>query len=209
MNEIILKLDKNSDQPLYIQLYTYIREEIKANRIKKDAKLPSIRYLASHLGVSKITVDNAYQQLLVEGYIESRQRSGMYVLEIEESLIPPLSHNKVNICKSLSVGRITYDFKYGAIDIDSFNFSLWRKLTSQALQSSNGELLQYGNPQGELKLREEIAKYLRTSRGVLCTSEQVIITSGTQNSLQLVCELTDSSNKSIAIENPGWLQANL
>ncbi|WP_099192823.1 GntR family transcriptional regulator [Tepidibacter mesophilus] len=80
MNEIILNLEKNSDQPLYIQLYVYLREEIRANRIKKGTKLPSIRHLAKHLSVSKITIDNAYQQLLVEGYIESRQRSGMYVL---------------------------------------------------------------------------------------------------------------------------------
>ncbi|WP_432666672.1 PLP-dependent aminotransferase family protein [Wukongibacter baidiensis] len=209
MNDIVLKLDKNSEKPLYIQLYTYIREEIKTNRIEKGTKLPSIRYLADHLGVSKITVDNAYQQLLLEGYIESRQRSGMYVLEIEESLLPPSNYSKANICNLPTHTDIAYDFKYGAIDIDSFNFNLWRKLTSQTLQSSNGELLQYGDPQGELKLREEIAKYLRTSRGVLCTADQIIITSGTQHSLQLICELTDPNNKSMAIENPGWLRAKL
>lgn len=90
MNEITLNLDKNSNQPLYIQLYLYIREEIKCGRIKKDSQLPSIRSLAKHLNVSKITVDNAYQQLLVEGYIESKLGSGMYVIEIEKTYCPQL-----------------------------------------------------------------------------------------------------------------------
>lgn len=123
MNEIILKLEKNSDQPLYIQLYVYLREEIKAGRIKTGTKLPSIRHLAKHLSVSKITVDNAYQQLLVEGYIESRQRSGMYVLQIEESFFTPLEVNEIHICPPLSFDPIKYDFNYGAIDSDSFDFN--------------------------------------------------------------------------------------
>ncbi|WP_099192825.1 MocR-like pyridoxine biosynthesis transcription factor PdxR [Tepidibacter mesophilus] len=113
----------------------------------------------------------------------------------------------MHISPPLPCDPIKYDFNYGAIDIESFDFNLWRKFTSQALQSSHRELLQYGNPQGELQLREEIAKYLRSSRGVLCSSDQVIITSGTDNSLQLVCELSDTNNKSIAIENPGWDRA--
>ncbi|WP_097025680.1 PLP-dependent aminotransferase family protein [Clostridium peptidivorans] len=204
MNEIILNLERNSNEPLYIQLYKYLREEIKANRIKRGTKLPSIRYLADYLNVSKITVDNAYQQLLVEGYIESRQRSGMYVQQIEGMLFTPLEVNKMNICPTPSFNRIKYDFHYGTIDTESFDFNIWRKLTSQVLKSSQEELLQCGDPQGELDFREEIVNYLRLSRGVLCSSSQVIVTSGTHNSLQLLCELIDYDNKSIAIEDPGW-----
>ncbi|CAH2213910.1 MocR-like pyridoxine biosynthesis transcription factor PdxR [Tepidibacter aestuarii] len=207
MKEIILNLQKNSNEPLYIQIYKYIREEITANRIKRGAKLPSIRHLADYLNVSKITVDNAYQQLLVEGYIESRQRSGMYVQHIEEMLITPIEVNKMNICPTPSFNHIKYDFHYGTIDTDSFNFNIWRKLTSQVLKSSKVQLLQYGEPQGELDFREEIAKYLRLSRGVLCSSDQIIVTSGTHNSLQLLCELIDYNDRSIAIENPGWSNA--
>jgi len=160
MNEIILQLEKNSNEPLFIQLYTYIRNEIKTNRLKKGTKLPSIRYLANHLNISKITVDTAYQQLLVEGYIESRQRSGMYVLEIEESILPPLGINKINTCKTAPFDRIAYDFKFGDIDFHSFNYNLWRKLSSQVFQSSQERLHKYGDPQGELELREEITNYL-------------------------------------------------
>ncbi|WP_041701758.1 PLP-dependent aminotransferase family protein [Gottschalkia acidurici] len=207
MNEIILNLERNSNEPLYIQLYKYLREEIKANRIKEGTKLPSIRYLADYLNVSKITVDNAYQQLLVEGYIESRQRSGMYVQHIEEIPFAPLEVNKINICPTTSFNRIKYDFHYGTIDTESFDFNIWRKLTSQVLKSSQGEFLQCGDAQGELNFREEIANYLRLSRGVLCTSSQIIVTSGTQNSLQLLCELIDHDNKSIAVEDPGWSNA--
>lgn len=204
MKDIIINLDRNSNEPLYIQLYKYIREEIKANKLKKGTKLPSIRYLADYLNISKITVDNAYQQLLVEGYIESRERSGMYVNQIEEVLSPPLEVNKISISPTPSFNNIKYDFHYGSIDTESFDFNIWRKLTSKVLKSSKGEILQYGDPQGEFGFREEIVNYLRLSRGVLCSSSQVIITSGTHNSLQLLCELIDYDDKSIAIENPGW-----
>lgn len=204
MNDILLNLERNSNEPLYIQIYKYLREEIKASRIKKGAKLPSIRYLATSLNVSKVTVDNAYQQLLVEGYIESRQRSGMYVQQIEEVLCTPPKVNKINIYKAPSFDPIKYDFHYGTIDTESFDLSIWRRLTSKVLKSSNGEFLQCGDPQGELDLREEIVNYLRLSRGVACSASQVIVTSGTYNSLQLLSELIDHNNKSIAIEDPGW-----
>ncbi|KMT23315.1 PLP-dependent aminotransferase family protein [Clostridium cylindrosporum] len=204
MKEMMINLDKNSNEALYIQLYKYLREEIKSNRIKKGTKLPSIRYLADYLKLSKITVDNAYQQLLIEGYIESRERSGMYVQEIEEMPFNSPKISKMTTSSPLSSNRIKYDFHYGSIDTESFDFNLWRRLTSKALKLSNGDLLQYGDHQGELEFREEIVNYLRLSRGVLCSSSQVIITSGTQNSLQLLCELIDNDDKSIAIEDPGW-----
>lgn len=205
MNEITLNLDKNSSQPLYIQLYLYIREEIKCGRIKKCSQLPSIRTLAKHLNVSKITVDNAYQQLLVEGYIESKLGSGMYVIEIEKNILPSSKVNNLEISSDLNLNNIEYDFNYGSIDTESFDFNSWKKFSSQALSSPDKKLLQYGDPQGELELRDEISKYLRASRGVLSSKEQVIITSGTSNSLQLICELID--DKSIAIETPGWDRA--
>ncbi|MGL4107404.1 PLP-dependent aminotransferase family protein [Clostridium sp. LP20] len=204
MKDIIVYLDRNSNEPLYVQLYKYIREEIKSNKLKNGTKLPSIRYLANYLNVSKITVDNAYQQLLVEGYIESIERSGMYVQQIEEILSTPLEFNEMCISTTPFLNHIKYDFHYGTIDSENFDFKIWRKLTSQALISSQEKLLQCGDPQGELDFREEIVNYLRSSRGVSCSSSQVIITSGTLNSLQLLCELIDCDNKSIALENPGW-----
>ena len=200
---MLINLERNSNEPLYIQLYKYIREEIKSNRIKKGTKLPSIRYLADYLKVSKITVDNAYQQLLIEGYVESRERSGLYVQEIEELITEPFKVNKANN-HNLQVNNIKYDFHYGSIDTHSFDFNIWRKLTSQVIKSCSEEILQYGNHQGEQDFREEIVNYLRLSRGVLCSSDQIIITSGTQSSLQLLCNLINDNDKSIALEDPGW-----
>ena len=203
MIEMMPKLDNTSNEPLYIQLYSYIRDEITSNRIEKGTKLPSIRSLAKHLNISKITVDNAYQQLIVEGYIESKPKSGMYVLEIEQDL---LSHSKI---KEISFKTETnsqnymYDFNH-SIDALGFDFKIWRKLSAQIFDSSSSELLQSGDRQGEWELRQEITKYLRGSRGVLCTPDQIVITSGTQNSLQLICHLTNYKDKSIAVEDPGW-----
>lgn len=208
MIEMMPKLNITSNEPLYIQLYSYIRDEISSNRIEKGTKLPSIRSLAEHLNISKITVDNAYQQLIVEGYIESKPKSGMYVLEIEKDFLPTSKIEGI----SYKIKQISPSYKYDfnlSIDIEGFDFKIWRKLSTQLLDSSSGELLQYGDKQGEWELREQITKYLRDSRGVLCTPDQIVITAGTQNSLQLICQLTNYGDKSIAVENPGWPTARL
>ena len=131
----------------------------------------------------------------------------MYVQQVEEVLFTSLKVNNNSICPATSSNNIKYDFHYGTIDTESFDFKIWRKLTSQVLKSSKEELLQCGDPQGELDFREKIVNYLRLSRGALCSSDQVIVTSGTHNSLQLLCELIDYDNKSIAIENPGWINS--
>ena len=205
MDEITLNLEKKSDSPLYMQLYRYLQKEIMTKRIIAGAKLPSIRQLARHLKISNITVNNAYHQLLTEGYIESREKSGFYVLEIEKTLSTP-KRSKLIVSKP-STGNIKYDFSYGNIDTFHFNFNVWRKLTSQLLQPAYKHLLQLGNSEGEVGLREEISKYLRASRGVLCSPEQIIITSGTESSLQIICDLANSHEKSVAFEEPGWQKA--
>ncbi|WP_234943477.1 GntR family transcriptional regulator [Priestia megaterium] len=80
-------LNRKDDMPLYQQLYEYIKKEIVSSRVEVNDKLPSIRSLADYLNVSRNTVDVAYQQLLAEGYVESRPKSGMYVTNTQFDLL--------------------------------------------------------------------------------------------------------------------------
>ncbi|MGN8646518.1 MocR-like pyridoxine biosynthesis transcription factor PdxR [Gracilibacillus sp. HCP3S3_G5_1] len=206
MFEITPKLDPNDNTPLYIQLYEYILEEIEAGRISQGTRLPSIRKLASHLEISKNTVDAAYQQLIAEGYIKSKPKSGLYVTEFDEQfLIPssktPITLNNCEVYKTLEK-IYPYDFRHGNIDKESFPTTIWKKLNNQVLYEK--DIFSYGDRQGEPELRLELTKYLYESRGVLCTPDQIIIGGGIQQLLGLLCIIIGSDFHSIAVENPGY-----
>lgn len=193
------KLEKDSKIPLYQQLYAYIIKEFKEGNIKSGEKLPSKRQLAKDLGISKNTIETTYQHLISEGYIESRQRSGYYTLNIDNLLIIP--GNK-NVSQEEEVHEsYEYDFSTSQIDIESFPKSIWNKLYRETLAHEE-ELLNLGQSQGDLKLRSEIAHYLHSYRGVNCNEEQIVVGAGFEYLLGLLCCFFKDSN--FALEDPGY-----
>jgi len=208
MFEVMPILDSSKNSPLYVQLYEYIKQEIKNGTIKPETKLPSKRKLANYLGISQNTIQTAYEQLCSEGYAESKPRKGLFVISIEDEL-PHGSRPEIKQSKNKSSKKeLEYiiDFNSGEVDLDCFPYSVWRKLTIQSLFSDQNNLLSIGDPQGEKYLRNEISKYLLQSRGVQCSEEQIIIGSGTQFLLILLCMLL-GKEYSYAIENPGFHRA--
>lgn len=203
MIELTPFLNRKDNTPLYIQLANYIKQEIVCGRIKPGERLPSKRKLSSYLGLSLNTIQTAYEQLNAEGYIESKPRKGLFVTAFENELsseeIAPQQWEQVDNREE----TIKFDFNSGNVDIDHFPYSLWRKITIQSLNDDQGELFQLGNPQGELPLREEIAKHLYTSRGVRCQANQIIIGAGTQVLIALLVMLIGKDNL-YGIENPGF-----
>ncbi|WP_241559340.1 PLP-dependent aminotransferase family protein [Lysinibacillus halotolerans] len=195
---------KNDEsKALYIQLYEYLKLEIKSGRLKVGEKLPSIRSLAFELKVSKQTIDSAYQQLLAEGYVESRPRSGLFVLPMEEifqTITAPHSSRITTDFKS----KFLVDFYYGAIDKTKFPLKTWKRCISDALESSLNEVYFYGDRQGDIILREEIRKYVSKARGIQCSTEQIFICSGTQQSINLISQILELHDQQVAIENPGY-----
>ncbi len=168
MLEITPYFNDVDKKPLYIQLYEHIRDEIQKGRIKPSTRLPSIRKCTEHLRIGRNTVETAYQQLIAEGYVESRPRSGLYVVEIESDLLPSKNHTiKTPIHITIDEKEKTYKYNFidGNVDLNHFPFSIWRKLSNQCLQPDRKDLLIYGHPKGEPGLQYEIAKYLRLSRG--------------------------------------------
>lgn len=208
-------LNIESEQPLYLQLYGYIRGEIEAGTIKSGTKLPAIRVLSAHLKVSKNTVEAAYQQLIAEGYAESRSRSGLYALAIEEpAAVPPFGKsanspgnfaNESRLPAPPASADIAFDFRYGDVEMERFPMGAWKRCLLEALNESNPrKVLDYGHPQGEAELRSEIASYLFQSRGVRCTANQIVICAGTQHSVSLLCQLIPLRGTRVAMEDPGY-----
>ncbi len=204
MLEITPWLNRDKGKSLYAELYRYIKGEIESGSMDAHARLPSIRLLAQHLTLSKNTVEAAYQQLVLEGYVESRLRSGYYVLPVDDVGAIPTIRVPLKVHAPVEGAVIRFDFAYGDIEIDRFPMRLWGSCLADTLYENPHEVLGYGNKQGDFQLRSEIAKYVFQSRGVVCHPDQIIISSGTQQSIGLLCQLLQLRGKRIGIENPGY-----
>ncbi|MGG3639985.1 PLP-dependent aminotransferase family protein [Bacillus gobiensis] len=214
MLEITLNLYEDKKDPYYVQLYRHIRQEIKSGRIHAGTRLPAIRRLSEHLDISRNTVEAAYLQLVSEGYVESRPRSGLYVLKLEEDFSfleegakqERTRQNEAELVetKPAASPALRCDFRNGTIDLSSFPFSVWNKISHQIMQEYTNSLSLYGDPQGEPGLRHQLAGYLRQSRGVRCSPDQIIVGAGTQQMLLLLCQLLGTEQQPVAVEDPGY-----
>lgn len=209
MKAIIPDLDYRGSKPLYLQLYDYIKEAILNESIQPGEKLPSLRSLSKSLQLSLTTIELAYQQLLVEGYVRSKPQSGYYVNPIaksnrgEASALKDLSEKSLWDAEevlALSPGNMGY------YDRTSFDFVKWKKCMNGILTDYSHLLLREGDPKGEESLRHEISRYVYASRGVSCTPQQIIIGAGTQQITNQLCTLLNKMNiRHVAVEDPGYL----
>ncbi len=197
-------LQKELPEPLYSQLYHWIKKEIEEGRLLPGMKMPSIRQLTIHLKVSRNTVEAAYQQLQSEGYLESVPKSGIWVAEIEKPSLHPIAvEHPIGLeCKPSS--EVLVDFEYGNVDFEKFPLKQWKKCLADAVDKESNWLFQYCERKGELELQREISNYLLQSRGVRCTPEQILVTAGTQASMALICHLLTLRGKIVAMEEPGY-----
>ena len=202
MDMLLFQLEKSGDKPLYDQLYSGIKEAIITKKITVGEKIPSKRKLADFLDISQTTIEIAYAQLLAEGYIMSKSRVGYFVEEIDEL---PYIQQETTVTLNEQPKKKNYDidFNPGSIDIDAFPFQTWRKYARDLFDDTSKELLLTGAPQGELALRTEIAHYLYQSRGVICSPEQIVIGSGTEQLLPMILRLF-KDDTCFALENPGY-----
>lgn len=190
------ELDRAGNVPLYVQIYNNIRKDIENGIIKSDAKLPSKRAFAAQIGVSIITIENAYEQLAAEGYIRSVPKSGYYAEKV------------ICNCDIADVANNEIEEKKEIIDTpephkELFPFAAWAKMTRDILSSKQTELLVKPSCEGIYELRKAIAKHLRDFRNISVSPEQIIIGAGTEYLYMLIIMLFN--NKSIyAVEDPGY-----
>jgi len=199
-------LNSNDPVPLYKQLYGQIREHVLSGKLPADSRLPSVRALAVELSVSRNTVEGTYQELYAEGYIYSKPRRGYFVSALDPDAAPQSLSGKLRRCNQYPEppASFTYDFHPARLDPESFPVALWRKCFIDSLRESSRELVRYGDPQGDWRLRHSIQQYLERSRGVLCGPEQIVICAGLQHSLEIVAHLLKGSHAVVAVENPGY-----
>lgn len=198
MHNFIIEFDKDK-KPMYEQLYLYISNEIKNKGLKENERMPSKKALAAHLGISVNTVETAYAILVQEGYLKSVPRSGYYVCRVDA----PLGGEYVAYEeKKEKKEKYKTEFRTNAVDVQSFPYSTWIKLSKEVMYA-NPELLNSGEASGDYCLRESIAKYLHEFRGVKCSPGQIIIGAGIEYLMMLLIELIDRESI-YAVENPGY-----
>ena len=177
-----------------------IKSKIIDGTLSPNEKLPSKRTLSSHLGVSVITVQNAYSELISQGYIFSIEKKGFFVTELPKE-IKSLSSNfyKQNFKKE----KIFIDLKSNSIGWEKFPFSIWSKIMRKVLNSPHENLLKSQPLQGTLELREAICKHLKSFKNIEAVPEQIVVGAGTEMLYSFVVYLL-GNEKVYAVENPGY-----
>jgi GntR family transcriptional regulator/MocR family aminotransferase len=221
--------DRGSDRPLYRLIYEAIRTAILSGEFGPGKRLAATRALARELGVSRITVFNAYEQLFAEGYLDGNGGAGTFVAaELPDNLLKaetvkgskrnktaaplrlsPFGEKLAKDIESIRARTIArfQPFQNGLTAVDKFPFEIWSRIAARVHRNPSREVLGYGDPQGYFPLREAIAAHLKSARGVNCTPEQVIITAGAQQALDLTARIFLSEKDSILIEDPCYQEA--
>jgi GntR family transcriptional regulator / MocR family aminotransferase len=207
MDMLTPRLQTDSKIPIYHQLYSFIKNEIQTGRISFGAKLPSKRKLSTYLGISQNTIQSAYDQLLEEGYIISREKKGFFVCKIDYLQQLQLTPENVPKASHVRQPKVIYDFSYHGVDRSTFPYDIWRKLMKEVINEYDPELLTLGDSLGYYRLRAAISEYLHQSRGVNCRDSQVVISSGTEILFQSLIQLFDK-DCIYGIENPGYEKLN-
>lgn len=188
------ELDRNSTKPLYEQLYTAIRADILAGRLSGGEKLPSKRRLAEQLGISKITVETAYAQLLAEGYVMARERSGYFVEQIA-----PQRTQELHTRSLPETGNVPEPDAPSAL---LFPFSVWAKLMRGVLLDEGQALLGAVPPNGLSALRQAICDELLRSRGIRAVPQSIVVGAGAEYLYNLLVQFL-GGDRHYALEDPG------
>ena len=208
---ITVCFEKRGKSGLCEFLYDSIKSQILDGTLKANEKLPSKRNLSSNLGVSVITVQNAYSQLASEGYIFSIEKKGFFVtdLNISESEKEALSkkdffpddyENQENDEKEK---KYFADFSSNSTAYEKFPFNLWSKVSRKVLNSERESLLERVEVKGVFELRKALSKYLKEFRNMKVSPNQIIIGSGTESLYTMVVQLLGRKMR-YAVENPGY-----
>ncbi len=222
----VIAVDRGSSQPLHSQVYRSLRNAIATGVLRPGQRVPSSRSLSSELDVSRITILEAYAQLLAEGYFKSRKGAGTFV----SSSLPEYLAQRGNAGAGRSprvsgprhIARRALQFPaqsappwragLGAFAVhqpafEEFPYSIWSRLVTHHSRDPNARAIHCIDPLGSRRFREAICEYLRTARAVVCEPEQVMIVSGSQQALQIAATVLLDPADAVWMEEPGYLLA--
>jgi GntR family transcriptional regulator/MocR family aminotransferase len=218
--DLDLQLPPRGSRTVLDALHRQLRSAILDGRLEAGLRLPATRVLAHIAGVSRNTAMAAYEQLLAEGYLESRRGSGTFVAAgagqrvlsapaaagSRESLIRKLRPLWRDAQPVLRPGTpVRFDFRPGYPDQRCFPFDTWRRLTVRALrQAARGA--SFGDPQGDARLRQGIAAHVSATRALACTAADVVITAGAQQAFDLLARVFVTPARTVvALEDPCYV----
>ena len=190
-------------ESLYEHLYRCIRADILAGRLQAGEKLPSKRSLAHQLGISVITVEGAYGQLVAEGYCQSVPKKGFFVARLSSLPIKPAQAQRVHREPEACLPEYLADFTANSLRPEDFPFKTWTRLLRQVMAQQAEELLERSPGMGIMSLRETIANHLRSFRGLDVAPEQIVVGAGTEYLYGLLVQLL-GRDKCFGVENPGF-----
>lgn len=195
---------EHNNVPLYEQVYQCMKHDIIEGVLQPGEKLPSKRTFATHNGISTITIQNAYDQLISEWYIYTIPKKGYYVSDIEEiKRIPKESHISLDIRVPAEPVKYDIDLSGNKVDSERFPFSVWAKLLREAMSTRSRELMKVSPTGGIYELRKAIAEYLKSFRGMLVDANQIVMGAGTEYLYGMLVQLL-GNNREYCIENPGY-----
>jgi GntR family transcriptional regulator/MocR family aminotransferase len=227
---VTLRDRKVSQIPMHRQIYEKMRQAILSGDLPSKSRIPSSRNLAQQLGISRMTVVNAYDQLFAEGYLEGIVGAGTFVAGAlpEELLQTPKTlavktaafSRELNLSKQGRLMAQGFDdvllehegtkfipFQNGLTAVGSFPFDTWARIAARQHRQASSTTLLNDDLAGFRPLRETLAAHLKSARGVACEPEQIIITAGTQQALALIAAVFLDPNDEIWMEDPGYLSA--
>ncbi len=221
----IITVERKAKKPLHRQIYDAYRAAIMHGSLRAGQRVPSTRMLACELSLSRIPVLNAYAQLLAEGYLESRIGAGTVISrslpgqvmasELRRSGSKarrgPRKFSKraatIASRESAPWRRGWGAFGVSQVAYEHFPFQVWNSLVMRHGRNIRAKGLDYGDPMGALDLREAIATYLRTARGVQCEARQIMIVGGSQQALDITTRVLLDPGSRVWMEEPGYLFA--
>src|SRR6266403_5415742 len=211
------QLDRASRTPLTRQIYMQVRSAVLSGALCPGTRVPSSRTMASKLGVARASVVSAYEQLLAEGYVESRQGSGTFIsghltgLASRQRGAPraikravPTSAQSFPDFERSAAQSDARPFNTGRTLIDARTAETWRSLTHRAVRRLGANDRGYTDPAGLAELRGNICDYLRAARAVRCDPEQIVITAGTQQAIDIAIRVLLTPGDEVWVEDAGY-----
>jgi GntR family transcriptional regulator/MocR family aminotransferase len=200
-------IDRGDREPIQSQIARQVREMVLSGRLKPETRLPSTRALSEELGVARATVVEAYEQLLSEGYLETRSGSGTRVAaELPESLLATSSPRRLPApVPRLAVKRQpARPFRPGLVDWENFPHDDWGRLLGRFWRNPPVTLLEHNDAFGWMPLRQAIARHLFEWRGISCLEDQVIVTAGGLDAFDLIGRAVLKPSDRVWFEEPGY-----
>lgn len=209
MKEFSITLDAESKTPLYEQIYEAVRDAILEGRISQGEKLPSTRFQAEYLQVSRSTVELAYAQLLSEGYIHSEPYRGYFACDVGELYqLANLADSGKESEKRKKENTVSYrvDFSPNGMDLSHFPSSVMSRIMKNVWLDGGEQVLENTSSFGDDNLRQAICDYLYRSRNVRCRPEQIVVGAGNEYLQILLAQMLGRYHE-VAMESPTYLRA--